>query len=152
MKRTLTALILYYISLFLYGQSVPSDVINIQSEGAVFSPVIEVVGTTVIEWVFNDGTISSSRTPSKNNGSTGSRHNYLKIIPWSALIGINVGYDAGDGGYGGFAIVPNQNVLQLQNLTLAKSSLQYLCASYNPLTELDLRELAELGFLESFDC
>jgi uncharacterized protein YjdB len=152
MKRTLTALLLIFISLILNGQSVPSDVINIQSGGAVFSPVIEVTGTPVIEWLFNDGTTSSSLTPTKNYGSAASRYNYLKVTPWSALIGINAGYDAGDGGYGGFALVPNQNVLQFQNLTLGKSSLQYLCASYSPLTELDLREMTELKFIELLEC
>jgi uncharacterized protein YjdB len=152
MKRTLTAFILYYISLFLYGQSVPSDVINIQSGGSTFSPVIEVAGTPTIEWIFDDGTKSSSSMPSKDYGSDRSRHNYLKVTPWSALIGINVGYDAGDEGYGGFSLVANQSVLKFQNLTLAKSSLQYLCASYNPITELDLRELTGLRFIELVGC
>ena len=133
-------------------EPVPSDVINIQSNGAMFSPVIEVIGTPAIEWVFDDATTSASTTPTKDYGSTGSRHNYLKITPWSALIGINVGYDASDGGYGDFARVDIQNVLGFQNLTLAKNSLQYLCASYNPITELDLKELTTLKFIELYNC
>ena len=40
--------------------TIPSDVINIQSNGSSFAPVIEVVGNPVIEWTFNDGTTSSS--------------------------------------------------------------------------------------------
>lgn len=131
---------------------VPSDMINIQSTGATFSPVIEVVGTPTIEWVFDDATTSASARPSKNYGSLGSRHNFLRVTPWSALIGINVGYDAADGGYGGFAMVPNQYVSGIQNLSLAKSSLQYLCASYSPLTELDLRELTALKIVELLYC
>jgi hypothetical protein len=86
---------------------VPSDVINMQSNGAVFAPVIEVVGTPAIEWVFDDATTSASVTPTKDYGGPGCRHNYLKVTPWSALIGINVGYDASDGGYDGFATVTN---------------------------------------------
>ena len=133
-------------------EPVPSDVINIESYGAVFAPVIEVVGNPAVEWVFDDSTTSTSATPVKDYGSTGSRHNYLKVTPWSALIGINAGYDAADGGYGGFDMVDNQNVLGFQNLSLAKSSLQYLCASYNPITKLDLRELTALKFVELFHC
>lgn len=133
-------------------EQVPSDVINIQSNGAVFAPVIEVVGNPAIEWIFNDSTISTSATPSKNYGSIGSRHNYLKVTPWSALIGINVGYDAGDGGYGGFAMVANQYVLGFQNLSLAKNSLRYFCASNNPLTELDLRGFSQIEFVELYLC
>jgi hypothetical protein len=131
---------------------IPSDVINIQTNGATFAPVIQVVGSPTIEWVFNDATTSASATPIKNYGSIGSRHNYLKVTPWSALVGINVGYDGTDGGYGGFAIVSNQNVSGIQNLSLAMSSLQYLCASYSPLTELDLREMTALKFVELLYC
>jgi Leucine-rich repeat (LRR) protein len=131
---------------------VPSDVINVQSTGAVFAPVIEVVGNPTLEWTFDDSTKSSSAAPVKDYGSAGSRHNYLKVTPWDALIGINLGYDASDGGYGDFAMVANQNVLGFQNLILAKSSLQYLCASYNPITELDLREFTALKFVELFQC
>jgi uncharacterized protein YjdB len=129
-----------------------SDMINIQSNGSQFSPVIEVVGTPEIRWIFDDSTTSTSNTPVKNYGSLGSRHNFLKVTPWSALIGINVGYDAGDSGYGGFAMVPNQNVSGFHNLSLAKSSLQYICASYNPLTELDLRGFTALKFIELLYC
>jgi hypothetical protein len=133
-------------------EPLPSDVINIQSYGAMFAPVIEVVGTPAIEWIFDDSTTSASATPVKNYASEGSRHNYLKVTPWSALIGINVGYDAIDGGYGGFAMVDNQYVLGFQNLTLAKSSLQYLCANYSLMAELDLTELTALKFVELFQC
>jgi uncharacterized protein YjdB len=130
----------------------PSDMINIQSIGASFAPLLEVTGNPVIEWIFDDASTSASATPVKNYGSIGSRHNYLKVTPWSSLVGINVGYDATDGGYGGFAFVPNQNVSGFQNLALAKSSLQYICASHNPLTELDLRELTALKFVELLNC
>lgn len=128
---------------------VPSDVINIQSNGAVFAPVIEVVGDPLIEWIFDDSTTSSSTTPVKEYGSVESRRNYLRVTPWSSLIGINVGYDAADGGYGDFAKIPKQNVLGFNNLNLA-DSLQYLCANYGLLTELDLRGLQGLKFVELF--
>ena len=130
----------------------PSDVINFQSNGNVFAPVIEVVGDPVIEWIFNDSTTSSSAKPSKEYGTSGSRFNYLRVTPWSALTGINIGYDASDDGYGPFDTVANQNVLGFQNLSLAKNSLQYICANYNLLTELDLREFTSLKFIELYRC
>lgn len=133
-------------------EQIPSDVINIQSFGSVFAPVIEVTGTPVIEWVFDDATTSSSATPEKNYGSTGSRRNFLRVTPWSALTGINVGYDAADGGYGDFAIVSNQYVQKFDNLSLVKDNLEYLCASYSPLTELDLRGFSAIQFVELFRC
>ncbi|MBN1186538.1 MAG: T9SS type A sorting domain-containing protein [Bacteroidales bacterium] len=131
---------------------VPEDVINIQSDGAVFAPVIEVSGTPVIEWIFHDSTTSSSATPAKEYGTAGPRRNYLRVTPWSALVGINVGYDASDGGYGEFDVVSNQNVVGFRNLNLATNSLRYICASYNPLAELDLRELTALEFVELYKC
>jgi hypothetical protein len=131
---------------------VPSDVINFQSKGAVFAPVIEVIGNPLIEWIFDDSTTSTSSTPVKDYGSEGSRHNYLKVTPWTSLIGINIGYDASDGGYGNFEFVGNQNVLGFQNLSLSKNSLKYLCASYNPITYLDLRDFSKVEFVELFNC
>mgnify|MGYP005848665435 CR=1 FL=1 len=128
------------------------DMIDIISGNAIFSPVIEVTGNPVIEWIFGDGTTSSSATPVKNYGSMGVHHNFLRVTPWSAIKGINVGYDAADGGYGGFAMVENQNILEFRNLSLAKNSLQYICASYSPLYKLDLREFESLRFIELLFC
>jgi hypothetical protein len=133
-------------------EPVPSDIINIQSAGAVFAPVIEVSGTPLIEWIFDDSTTSNSAKPIKNYGTSASRHNYLRVTPWSALLGINVGYDEADGGYGEFDIIQSQNVIGFRNLNLAKNSLRYLCASYNPLAELDLSEMTALEFAELFTC
>lgn len=130
----------------------PDNVIDFESSGSLFAPVIEVSGSPAIEWIFADGSTSSSATPSKSYGSAGIRHNYLRVTPWSSLIGINLGYDASDGGYGSFAAVDNQKVLAIKNISLAKSSLQYLCASYNPVNELDLRGFTALKFLELFFC
>ncbi|HBE43301.1 MAG TPA: hypothetical protein DDW27_19295 [Bacteroidales bacterium] len=130
----------------------PSDVINIQSNSSVFAPVIEVTGEPLIEWTFDDNTVSTSTRPVKDYGTEGYRHNYLKVTPWSALIGINVGYDAADGGYGDFDTIPSQNVSGIYNLHLAKSSLKYICANENPLTELDIRELSALEFVELNEC
>lgn len=160
MLRSSIFLILINLTVNLYCQealyprqySQPSEVIIIQSNGDRFAPVIEVVGYPSIEWFFNDSTTSSSATPIKDYITPGSRNNYLKVTPWSSLIGINVGYDASDGGYGSFETVTAQNVLGFKNLILAKNSLQYLCASYCQLEDLDLRGLEALKFVELFNC
>ena len=130
----------------------PSDMIDFQSCGIEFSPVIEVIGNPAVEWIFNDGTTSASTTPVKDYGSIGIRHNLLRVTPWSALTGINIGYYESDGGYGGFATVKKQNVLGFRNLSLARGSLRYLCASYSPLSELDLTGFTELEFIELAFC
>ncbi len=129
-----------------------TDMIDIISGGTTFSPVIEVTGNPLIEWIFYDGTTSSAANPLKDYGSPGVRHNLLKVTPWSALIGINAGYDAADGGYGGFNTVPAQNIQGFQNLRHAREGLQYICASYSPLAELDLSELSSLRFVEMLQC
>ncbi|HNR42853.1 MAG TPA: Ig-like domain-containing protein [Bacteroidales bacterium] len=129
-----------------------ADMIDIQSCGASFAPVIEVTGNPQIEWIFYDGTTSSAAGPSKNYGSPGIRHNLLKVTPWSALIGINAGYDGADGGYGGFARIAAQHVRGFSNLSLAGEGLQYICANYSPLAELDLRGLNNLRFVEMYLC
>lgn len=128
------------------------DRIDIISGNAVFAPVIEVTGSAVVEWIFGDGTTSGEAAPVKDYGTMGVHHNFLKVTPWSAIKGINVGYDAADGGYGGFALVDNQNILEFRNLSLAKNSLQYICASYSPLYKLDLSEFASLRFIELLFC
>jgi hypothetical protein len=129
-----------------------SDVMDVLSCGAIFSPSIEIAGNPIVEWTFNDGSTSLSTSPSKDYGSQDIRHNFLKVTPWSALIGINLGYDASDGGYGGFTSVANQNILAIKNLSLAKNNLQYLCASYSPIAELDLRGFSALKFAELYFC
>lgn len=129
-----------------------SDMIDIQSSGPSFAPVIKVTGNPLIEWIFYDGSTSSSATPVKNYETPGIRHNLLKVTPWSSLIGINTGYSAADGGYGDIDLVPGQIINGFQNLALAGASLQYICASNSPLSEIDLSGLSALKFVEMALC
>ncbi len=129
-----------------------SDMIDFVSCGSTFAPVIEVSGSPIIEWFFYDGTTSTSAAPSKDYGTIGVRHNLLKVTPWSSLVGINAGYDAADGGYGEFAMVPAQNILEFQNLNLAASGLRYILANYSQMAEIDLGSLSGLRFIELVKC
>ena len=45
--------------------TLPVDMMDIQNIGASFAPVIQVTGSPVVEWVFDDATTSSSATPVK---------------------------------------------------------------------------------------
>jgi hypothetical protein len=135
------------------NEPVPSNFINIQSNGTSFAPILEVIGNPVIEWVFDDGTTSASVNPIKNYGSARSRHNYVKVTPWSAVVGLNLGYDASDGGYSpNIKIHPSQNVVGFQNFGFLKGSLKRLSMSYNPITELDLTDFMALEFIELYQC
>jgi hypothetical protein len=126
----------------------PSDMIDIQTYGNTFSPAITVTGATSVEWKFSDGTTSASFTPTVNYGSEGLRHNLLKVTPWSALKVLNIGYDGTDEGYGDFALVPDQKVLAIKNLSLAKDGLQAICLEFSQITELDLSAFTSLQFIE----
>ncbi len=134
------------------ARQTPADMIEIITAGTSFTPVIELEGNAVVEWIFDDGTTSSSPRPVKNYGSTSVRHNLLRVTPWSSVIGINLGYDAADGGYGGFDIIARQDVVSIANLSLVRNSLQYICTNYSPIAEIDLTGFSALEFIEMLTC
>jgi hypothetical protein len=68
------------------------------TKGSAFAPLIVVDGNAEILWTFSDGTTSNSCTPNVSFGADGDREQRLKVTPWSALKGIDLGYDGGDGG------------------------------------------------------
>ncbi len=120
------------------------------TEGASFAPLITVDSGAEILWTWADGTTSSLSNPSKNYGSAEQRENRLRVTPWSALRGINIGYDAGDGGSDDIARVQDQGVSAVSGLGLAASSLRFWCSSYNLIEELDFSGFAELETIECF--
>lgn len=66
--------------------------------GSLFSPRINVTGNPIIKWNFGNNATSSSTYPSVKYGRNEIRKATLRVIPWSALTQINVGYDGIDGG------------------------------------------------------
>lgn len=135
------------------SQSVPADIVNIQTTGSVFSPILQVTGNPVIEWTFEDGTKSSSPSPVKDYGNPASRRNYLKVTPWSAVTGLNLGYDASDGGYSpDIALHPSQGVIGFQNFGNLKGSLKRLSMLGNPVREMDLSGFISIEFIELYNC
>ncbi len=144
-----------------------SNEIVFVSYASVFNPTIVVSGNPVVKWTFADGTTSSDLSPSKQYW-TGSdwkaNETRLSVNPWSALLAINLGYDAGDGGAlplnesDPAATAPwniawakdSQEVTEIRNLSLAASSLQVFCASHNPLVALDFTDFTSLHTIECY--
>lgn len=122
------------------------------SEGATFSPVIEVEDGTSVLWEFDDETTSTAVNPTVDYGTAGSRQNKLTVTPWSGLIGINIGYDRSDGGWATPANLAQQNVSSIISLSLAAASLTYFTCNHNAnLTSLDFTGFDKLIQLEAYN-
>ena len=130
--------------------------INVNTEiifttgGASFSPIISVSEGATIEWTWEDDETSSSAAPTKNYGTEATRQNRLRVTPWSALTGINLGYTAEDGGGNTIALHSPQNVTSVANLSNSRASLLYFAASWTPLTSLDFSDFTNLNIIECY--
>lgn len=134
----------------VWAEAVPATTLVFTTSGASFAPRIEVSGTPEILWTFSDGSTSNSMTPSVSFGSAGSREHTLTVTPWSALVGINLGYGADDGGSEDIPIHPAQDVTAIDGLEYVQDTLQYLCGSRTPITTLDLSGFTALHTVEFF--
>jgi hypothetical protein len=131
--------------------------INFTHTGSSFSPQIAVDIDARLRWYFPDGSISDSTTPSVDFGSPGVRVTRLSVAPWGKLKAINVGYDGIDGGSGwdhSFGTLlqnplPQQNVIQVENLPLAQQ-LEEIACNYNPMGSLDLYGLPNLRRVDAY--
>jgi hypothetical protein len=131
-------------------QGLPPGVIRFTTQGASFAPVIVVTGSPAILWTFDDGTTSTSPTPSKNFGTTGEHRTTLSVQPWSAVQRINIGYDGGDGGSWTIEAVPDQHVSAVEGLEVVAGTLQQWCSSYNLIPVLDFSGFVNLDTIECF--
>ncbi len=134
----------------------PSSNITFVTTGSSFSPVITVTGNPTIQWIFGDGSISNSSSPTVNFGSAGTRVNTLVVTPWSAVTKINIGYDGSDGGVapgpGTIANLAQQNVIAVNGLENVAPYLQIWASNYNPITSLDFSNFMALNTIECFSC
>lgn len=128
----------------------PATTLTFTTSGDSFAPRIEVTGTPEILWTFSDSTTSDSITPSVSFGSAGTREHTLTVTPWSALVGINLGYTADDGGSEDIPLQPAQSVTALDGLEYVQETLQYICGSGTPLIALDLSGFTALHTIEFF--
>ena len=134
----------------------PGTNITFVTTGSSFSPIITVTGNPEIQWVFGDGSISDSASPTANFGSEGTRVNTLVVKPWSAVTRVNIGYDGSDGGVtpgpGTIENLEQQNVISVAGLENVAPDLQVWASSHNPIAELDFSNFAELHTIECFNC
>jgi hypothetical protein len=135
---------------------------NVVDGGTDFHPLIVLASgsAATVLWRFTGyggGTVTTAPTSTDAAPSvayTGTMLATLVVTPWSALEAIDLGYDGNDSGKlyppDSFKIPP-QNVIQVQNLSLAKDSLITWCSSNNTgLTSLDFSGFSKLADLENF--
>lgn len=140
----------YETSGISYGNE-PAVGITIPSYGSTFNPLLEVTGTPEILWTFSDGTTSTEASPTKDYGTAATRDNVLTVTPWSAVVGLNFGYGADDGGSTEITTHAAQDIGNITGLDYVADYLQYFCASRNThLTALDFTDFTALETVECF--
>jgi len=120
------------------------------SNGSTFSPAIVLQADAIVTWTWADNTTSNSTTPTKDYGSDLLRRNTLKVIPWSAVRRINIGYDALDGGTSDIELVEDQKVSLVENLGIVAPYLKEWCSSYSRLISLDFSNFINIETIECF--
>ena len=133
-----------------------ANYIEFVSTGATFAPEIVLNGAALATWRFDDGTESTSLTPNKDYKCAAPRTNRLTVTPWSALVGINLGYNRQDGGWYNVGAYPMNAravtpVTEVNNLSLAKDSLLFFCGSDNFIRELDFTNFSVLQDIECYN-
>jgi len=120
------------------------------STGKTFAPELTVKSGAAILWLFADGTTSNSPSPKKTFRNASVRHNYLSVTPWSALTGVNLGYDGADGGSEGIKHIPPQGVTGVENMALMAPYLRQWCSSYNHIPSLSFDNFVNLDTIECY--
>jgi hypothetical protein len=129
-----------------------ANAILFTSLDSTFAPLIDVTGSPTILWTFADGTTSGSATPSKNYGSQAARINSLVVTPWSALRGINLGYQAGIDSAPA-SLTSNHDttiVSKVENLYLVAPYLTHFTALNNYLTSVSFDNFTALTNVEMY--
>jgi hypothetical protein len=123
--------------------------------GNSFSPRINVIGNPIIKWNFGNNATSCNTSPSVQYEGNETRETTLRVIPWTALTQINVGYDGMDGGQDPnitIVALPQQNVQSVSGLNNVAPYLQIWASNYNPITSIDFSEFTQLQIVEMYDC
>lgn len=163
-KITIFCLILFCLCFYFIFNLFPKptnkkifrNAMTFETAGAAFSPVLTVVGNPKILWIFDDGTISTSKSPHKDYGLfyglSRKRVNTLFVTPWDDLVGINVGYDGSDGGPGNIDRIKQQKVTAVYGLKNVAPYLKIWASSYSSLKYLDFNNFTNLTDIECFEC
>lgn len=147
--KTAYMLLILFLSLIAvnYSQEFPDEII-FYSNGSTFSPIIYVQGEAAILWTFNDNSTSSLTNPTKNYGVNQIRMNRLKVTPWNALIGINIGCKGDKFGADTVSYQPGQEVSKVEHLDLAAPYLLSWYSSQNMIDTLIFNNFISLEILE----
>jgi hypothetical protein len=129
-----------------------SDVLTFRTSGASFAAILTVKRHATIRWTFHDGAVSTSARLARRFGRPADRFVRLKVTPWSALKGINIGYDGGDDGPSTIEMLDGQNVVSVFGLHNAAPFLRSWSSSNNPIRALDFRNFIKLEVMECFQC
>jgi hypothetical protein len=131
------------------------DIVDFKTMGSTFSPEIYFGSMPdSFLWSWSDNTTSTDYPVAfKNLGKKGAKHQYLASYPPGALVSINLGFDASDGGQTTpLTNRPQQNVGAVY-FPYPLSSLRYWASSYNPITGgLDFSGFTSLEAIECFHC
>lgn len=120
--------------------------------GATFAPIITVTGTSIISWVFGDGSTSNSTMPNVTFENATIRTNKLVVTPWSSVTSINIGYDHIDDGSRTIQDLEQQNVTAVSGLEVVAPYLQIWASNYNPIATLDFSNFTALNTVECYGC
>lgn len=138
---------------------VAKQYITFATTGSAFAPRIELNSdapvNTTIEWSLDNAVLNTTASPNLSFDTSATRNIRLNVTPWSALKGINLGYDAADGGNGGnnrinVPLHPTQPVSAVNGLDIVRTTLQYFCGNYTDIVNLDFRGFSSLGKIEMF--
>ena len=123
--------------------------------GDLFEPAISVDAPLLesLFWSWSDHTSSSNQTePSKDFGTAAERVQLLSVVPADALVSINLGFDASDGGE--TTPLPHRAPQNVSAIVFPQPlpALRFFAASYNPLTNtLDFSGFTALEAVECFE-
>jgi hypothetical protein len=126
------------------------SVVIFTSSDTTFAPVLSVKPGATVKWRFADGTTSNSARPFKIYRDPAIRQNRLGVTPWSALTGVNLGYDGADGGSSSIERIPPQGVISVKNMELMAPYVRQWCSSYNQIPSLDFDNFINLDTLECY--
>ena len=133
--------------------------VTFATTGSAFAPRIELNSDapvdTTIEWSLDNAVLNTTASPNLSFDTSATRNVRLNVTPWSALKGINLGYDAADGGNGGnnrinVPLHPTQPVNSVEGLDIVRTTLQYFCGNGTNISSLDFRGFSSLGKIEMF--
>lgn len=132
----------------------PSAVVEIESAGAGFAPLIECAGETPasVLWRWNDGTTTAATlSPTRPFGSPALRTHRLEIFAPTRLTSLNFGHDGGDGGEATpLAHLPAQDIAAIDFHDTLPAVTTFGATGNTQIRSIDFTNLPGLEFIECY--